>query len=349
MAEAPRILVITTMRDEGPNILHWLAHCRGAGVTDFLVFTNDCADGSDALLDLLQAGGALTHVRNRVPEGKRPQWAALRAARDHPLTAQADWIAVLDCDEYLNLRAPHDTLQDMLAGLDADAVALPWRLFGHNGHATRPETPPTEAFSRAIPDDALYPALSRFIKTLYRRRGPFKGPGVHRPKQEDGATPRWVDGSGRPLPEAVARNQGQIMLWGPPIAHDLVQLNHYSVRSAEEFLAKTRRGLPNHTDKPVDLTYWVERNFNTVRDDSIARMAPRTAVELAGLRDLPGVAAAEDAGRHWHAEAFRLALADPDAVKLYGRLLLAAGSRPPPPALAQKLVALYQNAQAPRG
>ncbi|MBJ3762230.1 glycosyltransferase family 2 protein [Maribius pontilimi] len=342
MAEAERILVITSVRDEGSNLLHWIAHCRALGVTDFLVFSNDCADGTDVLLDLLQAGGILSHVRNRVPDGKTPQWSALHQARGHPLLDEADWIAVLDCDEYLNLRAPYDTLQDLLADTQADAIALPWRLFGHNGHVSRPDLPPTRAYTTAIPEDALYPALGRFIKTLYRRAGPFQKPGVHRPKQSGPAA--WIDGSGQPLPDRFSEDQGQIMLWGGPLANACVQLNHYSVRSAEDFVAKARRGLPNHTEKPVDLTYWVERNFNTVPDDTILRHEPRTDAELAGLYALPGIIEAEAGARDWHARAFRMALADPSWVKIYGRLLLAASSQPPPPDVARKLVALFQNA-----
>jgi len=336
-----RVLGVSCLRDEGANLLHWLAHHRAAGITDWLLFTNDCADGTDTLLDLLQGAGIVTHLRSAVPEGKTPQWSALRQAGSHPAMGAADWVAVIDCDEYLNLRAPLDTVQDLIAACDADAIVLPWRLFGHAGHAMRPPVPPTQAFTRAIPEDALYPALARFFKTLFRRKA-FRAPGVHRPKPAKDRVAAWVDGSGTPLPGDFAQG-GRIMLWGAPLATDRVQLNHYSVRSAEEFVAKAARGLPNHTDKPVDLTYWVERNFNTVPDDSIARMAPATAAELDRLRALPGVARAEAASLDWHRATFRRALQDPATVKLYGRLLLATTSTPPDPETARTLIRLFQQ------
>jgi len=50
-----RVLCVTCIRDEGPYILDWLAHHRTLGITDFLVFSNDCSDGSDQLLDALDA------------------------------------------------------------------------------------------------------------------------------------------------------------------------------------------------------------------------------------------------------------------------------------------------------
>ncbi len=55
------------MRNEGSFLLDWLAHHRACGFGDFLVFSNDCTDGTDAMLDRLAAMGWLTHVRNDGP------------------------------------------------------------------------------------------------------------------------------------------------------------------------------------------------------------------------------------------------------------------------------------------
>ncbi|MEM8752397.1 MAG: glycosyltransferase family 2 protein, partial [Pseudomonadota bacterium] len=61
-----RRLIITSMKNEGPHIVEWVAYHRVIGFTDFLVYTNDCEDGTDAMLDRLQAMGVLAHERNRV-------------------------------------------------------------------------------------------------------------------------------------------------------------------------------------------------------------------------------------------------------------------------------------------
>jgi len=344
----PRILVVTTLRDEGPHLLEWVAHTRAAGADDILAFSNDCTDGTDTLLDALHDAGALCHVRNEVPEGCTPQWSALKQAADHPLTRSADWIAVLDCDEFINLRAPLATLHDLIAAVPgADAIVLPWRLFGHAGHLARPAGLTLDTFTRAIPPDALYPALSRFFKTLYRREAMQK-PGVHRPRQRPGAAPVWVDGSGRRLDSGFAGRADRIMLWGAPLATGLVQLNHYSVRSVDDFLLKRRRGLPNHTDKSIDLTYWVERNFNTVADTTISAMAPRTHAEHGALLAQPAIAEAQDLCLRATKTALDDALGDPDTVQLMGRLMLAAGSTPLPPAQERAVVDQFRRATARR-
>ncbi len=48
-----RVAIVTTMKNEGPFILEWIAYHRAIGVQDFLVYTNDCTDGTDDLLRLL--------------------------------------------------------------------------------------------------------------------------------------------------------------------------------------------------------------------------------------------------------------------------------------------------------
>lgn len=335
-----KITLVTTMRNEGPHLLEWVAHHRAAGVTGFLVYTNDCEDGTEALLELLPD---VVHVP--LQDGpKPPQWRALKAAWDHPLVVEADWIACLDCDEFINLGNGLDNVPDLIDQIDADMVLLPWRLFGHSGHAGLSDQPTLRRFTKAAPEHLVYPAIGSYFKSLLRREGPFRQLGVHRPKQKNPdrhGVPHIVDGSGQRVPEALAANDGKIMHWGAPIARDLVQLNHYSVRSAAEFMLKRGRGLPNHQKKQVDLTYWVERNFNTVGEASIAPMIPATETFMADLRALDGVAKAEAACRAWHASRFEELLRDPGELNLYGRLLLAGDSAHLPDPVALDLIRRY--------
>ena len=84
-----RILAVTTLRNEAPFIVEWVAHMRSIGVTDLLVYTNDCDDGTDALLAVLANHGILHHIIQDVPQGVSPQWQALKAAWRHPLRRAA--------------------------------------------------------------------------------------------------------------------------------------------------------------------------------------------------------------------------------------------------------------------
>ncbi len=209
--------------------------------------------------------------------------------------------------------------------------------------AERLEDVPTCArFTRAAPPAVPYPVGARQFKTLFRAAGPFRQIGVHRPRLKKTQTARWANGSGQPMPEAFARTEQRITLWGQPEATDLVQLNHYSVRSVQSFLLKRARGLPNRRRKPIDLTYWVERNFNSVEDASIARHAEATARELTALHAFPGVTDLHAAAHAHHHAAFEALMREEANIKLYGRLLMAAGSAVLPAETARDLIARYQ-------
>jgi len=260
-----RVLAILTVKNEGSFLLEWLAHHRAAGVTDFLVFSNDCTDGTDAMLDRLQAMGWLTHIRNDGPHEKGPQWSALKAAAAHPLAKSADWTIVMDVDEFINIHTGDRTIRALLDALpDADAVVLTWRMFGNAGIVNLVDAPVTAQFTRAAPDPLDWPWRAVMYKTLFRNAR-FGPPGVHRPKGKGTAGPRWHDSAGRPLPEGPPR------IFSPlgQQNYALAQLNHYALGSMEGYLVKADRGRANRDASAFDLGYWVDRNFNDVADGSI--------------------------------------------------------------------------------
>jgi hypothetical protein len=347
MPDAPSITVVTAMRNEGPFILEWIAHHLALGVTSVVVVTNDCDDGSDTLLDRLAPAGVV-HLRQDTRPG-RVQWAALEAAEATEAVRGAAWVLAIDCDEFVTLRPPLSSLPDLIAAAgEADAIVLPWRFFGHSHRHRFEDAPTTLRFTRAIPEDALFPGVARCYKTLARwRDGPFRRLGVHRPKTRNGAAPVWLDGSGRRLPEEFAADDRRILLMTPRIESALVQLNHYSLRSAEDFLVKRARGLPNRKGKPLDAAYWAERNFNTIEDTSIFRHREGTERELTRLRDLPGVPEAHAAAVAAHQAKIDALLATAEGATLYSRLVLLDTSVPPPPEVARRLLSLVSRAKGP--
>ncbi|SDY91067.1 Glycosyl transferase family 2 [Jannaschia faecimaris] len=346
MAEVPRITVVTCLRDEGPYLVDWVAHLRSIGVGQILAFTNDCRDGTANLVDALAPAGVVHVPQGDIlaRDGKPPQWRAMAAAWNHPACTGADWLSHLDADEYVAMTG-HATLTGLIREMsDAQAIALPWRLFGCAGRLEAGQGATPARFDRAAPAGLAYPALASFFKTLFRRDGPFTGFGIHRPQQSE--PPVFMDDTGA-RDDGLARAAKRILLWrnGQEPAGRKLQLNHYSTRSVHEFLVKRGRGLPNHTDKTVGLEYWVERNFNETRCIMIQPQLPALAAEASRLRALPGVADAEAAARTWYDAELKRILASPEGARLCGRLVLAAGSHAPSPGLGRALLDLYARAQ----
>ncbi|MCT8160254.1 glycosyltransferase family 2 protein [Pseudoruegeria sp. SHC-113] len=345
-----RILIITTVRDEGPFLLDWIAHHRAAGVTDFLIYSNDCSDGTEALLDSLAPAGVV-HVPQEVTGKKTPQWQALKAAWDHPLREAADWILVSDCDEYVSLAEPLNGLPDLTRACpdSTDAIALPWRFFGNNGVRAFEDRPVTEQFQRAAPESCPFPLNATYFKTLLRNAPKVQKLGVHRPKfrkSKQHAAANWCDGGAKPLPALYAKAESRISLHPLTGTGALARLNHYSLRSAESFLVKRARGLPNHTDRDIDLAYWVERNFNTEEDTRIQRMAPATRTARGELAALPGVEAAHAACVAAHRAKIATHLQTQDVIYFFSRLLLAPDTPVLPRADAESIYNLHRAALA---
>lgn len=348
-----RILIVSTFRNEGPYLLEWLAHYRAAGATDFLLFSNDCSDGTDEMLARLDAEGVVHHLPNAREGDASVQWQALRRAWKHPLRKAADWALVCDADELVNIHVPGHRFADLLAALppEADALALPWRLFGHSGQLGILDAPVTRSFTRAISPEAEFPVAATLCKTLFRPSGPFTAFGVHRPRQRPegkGRRPVFAGGGGGLLPEPFPGLPNRISLMGLGGGRALAEMNHYAVRSAAAFLLKRARGLPNR-ERQVDLGYWVERNFNTVEDLSIAAMAPATEAELARLKALPGLEELHAAALEHHRARFSELVRTPEGQGLFSQILVAGGSAEVPAHLQRKLLQWYHEAQRASG
>lgn len=323
---AAHILAVTCMRNEGPYCLEWIAHHRAAGVDYFLIFTHDCDDGTDILLDLIPG---VTHVPFQPEADKSVQWQAMRLADANPLMKLADWVIFFDCDEYLCLADGLRGFPGLIADLPevTDAVALPWRLFGAAGQETLVDDLTPRRFRLAAPDPFFLPAGS-FFKTLFRPTA-FQKLGVHRPRNKGKGPGIWNLGGTGPASDSFAATEDRINLFGLMQAPARARLNHYSLRSAAEFMVKRGRGLPNRRTKAIDLHYWAERNFNNVADDMIDPMLEGTDAVLVDLRALPGVEDAHHAALGWHRDAFDALMQDPAEIQFYWHLLLLGSSTPP--------------------
>ncbi|MDP5083961.1 MAG: glycosyltransferase family 2 protein [Yoonia sp.] len=305
------------MRNEAPFILEWIAYHQHIGVTDFLIFSNDCEDGTDLLLDRLDAMGCVSHVRNHSRGKKTVQWRALNKARQHPLTKQADWIYVTDVDEFLCIHIGDGTIKDLLQHCpEADGFAIPWRMFGNNDIAVFEDKPVLQQFTKAAPDALLWPWRAVQFKSLFRNDGGYERLGVHRPRrQKDSTKDHWVDGNGQTLaavPGTVVPNLNP--------RYGLAQINHYALGSIESFLVKVARGRPNHTSAPIDLAYWSDRNFNDVEDRRILRHQDAVAAGVKTLRRDPEIAQLHDAGVAWRKARIAALLRESDSFYMMARL-----------------------------
>lgn len=324
-----RLLAVLCVKDEGSFLIEWMAHARAVGFTDILAFSNDCSDGTDAMLDRLQTLGWCVHVRNTGQAAEGPQWAALKAADRHPLKARADWAMVLDIDEFVNVQVGDRTIPALLAALPgATAVAMTWRMFGNAGVVAYEDRPVTAQFTRSAPAVLHWPWRAQHFKTLFRNDGSYAKFGVHRPRAPDPArmaAQAWFDGSGRRLPDSYHTGRAFSDLGADHGA--LVRLNHYALGSMEGYLVKCDRGRANRAGAAFDMGYWVDRNFDAVEDRTILGLDPATTLLREALMADPVLGPLHAAAVAWRQARIVALLAEEPWRALFGRLMLAPSSR----------------------
>ena len=323
-----RTCIVTTMKNEGPFILEWLAWHRAIGVQDFLIYTNDCTDGTDTMLEMLQDKGIVQHRPNPwQPGGElKPQHAALQAAETEPVVQGAGWAICMDVDEFINIKLGDGTLATLYAAMEqvlpgANMISLTWRLFGNGDVAEFEDRPIIAQFPLCAPEVVRKPHQAWGFKTLFRNIDIYKKMGVHRPK---GLKPdlwdqvKWLNGSGKPLPREMFRNGWRSTL--ETFGYDWVQLNHYAVRSAESFLVKRDRGRVNHVDRDQGLNYWFRMNHNAVEERSIMARLPMLQAEFDRLLADPDIRAAHEYSVACHRAKITELRATENYERFYGEL-----------------------------
>jgi FkbM family methyltransferase len=199
----PRFLVSTCMKDEGPFILEWIAWHRSIGIEDFIVFTNDCSDGTDLILERLEQMGYLRHLPNpALATGSTYfQPAALSYTPHLPEWRHADFYISMDVDEFINVRVGTGSMADLLNATGFfDALSMSELNHGSNNRLVFEPGLMTEQFPRHQSESPAPRKALRGVKTIVRISEKLDKPRNHRPDFHPDRGPiTWLDGSARPI------------------------------------------------------------------------------------------------------------------------------------------------------
>lgn len=316
-------IIVGCMKNEAPYIVEWVAYHRQIGFDGFLIYTNDCSDGTDAILDRLQTLGYVQHRNNDEWKGQSPQQHALNMSLKEKILRDAAWVAHIDVDEFVNIRVGNGTVADLLAQMpDATNIAMTWRLFGHNGVERLQDDLVIAQFDHAAPRYCPKPHTNWGFKTMTRNLGTYEKLSCHRPtkpvKDRLDAL-RWYNGSGKVM-SAQYHEKG----WRSDranIGYDLVQLNHYALRSAEAFLVKRQRGRALHVDRSIGLSYWMRMDWNSHPDMTIKRNIPRVRAEMDRMFQDAELRRLQEEALAWHRAKIAELHALPEFAELYKQVM----------------------------
>ncbi len=275
--KAPRIAIVTCMKDEGPFILEWLAWHKSIGVTDVAVFTNDCTDGTDRLLDRLDAMGEVVHLPNpaSLMGSTYFQPTALKYFQQLPLYRAADFLISIDVDEFIHIRAGDGTLAALFAAVPPfDVLSFNEVNHGSNQREHFERGWVTEQFPRHA---RLRPGKWKArngVKSITRLGARVAQIRNHRPDLVAGLRdPVWLDGSGQTVSELLE----DATLNGLDCRgrYDLVSLEHFALRSLDSYLVKMFRGDVVNSGKSVSQRYWRRRNRNEDQEIDLSNAIER--------------------------------------------------------------------------
>lgn len=267
--------VVSTMKNESPYILDWVAHYKALGFDHILVCTNDCTDPTVDMLLRLQELGFVTHHPTIVRKAGIHRSALRQASRRYDIVMDATWVFVCDVDEYLNVHMGDGSVRALVqgSGKDTDVISVPWRVFGPDGVDKLIDKPVTQQFTKGEFewDEKERPTTGKFVKSIYTNQDKFQRMGLHAPvslEEHVGTTKRVLPGGADYVVDGKRTDN-------PPLFTH-AQVNHYALRSMESFLIKRARGRANHSSHVLGMEYWDRFNLNDEKDTSIDRYKSAT-------------------------------------------------------------------------
>ena len=288
-------LIVSTMKDEGPFILEWIAYYQFLGFDHFIINTNDCSDGTDKIIRRLEELGIASHIYNPGPWPRGPQASAYKRAMAHPRFKEAEWLLVCDADEFLDIRVGDHTLDSLFEVTPkTDVYPFVWRLFGHNGVVAFQDRFIIDQMTMAAPLHQTWPPQARAFKSLVRLNGAYKNISTHRPKglrAKRASRIRWTDGDGQRTYGFENSGWG-FNRTGNGFGTKLARMNHYAVRSIESYLMKRERGDVNTTSfhnkmEESGERYWKLHCWNVVEETSMQAKTDNVRAHFNDLRADP--------------------------------------------------------------
>lgn len=253
--------VCLIVKNEAKYMVEWIAHYLALGFDEILVYDNASTDSTFLLLESLARLEQRIKVR-AWPDvaGQVPQTTAYN---DATARVQSEWLAFFDADELLVLKE-HACIQDFLARYPAQtgAVVINWKLFGSSGAQVYVDELQSVRFRKCAREEPA--TKDRFIKSIVRV-GNIERAASHTALLKPGFS--YYNDQMQPV-EIIAQSKT------PVPSHVVAQLNHYVVRSRQEFLEKRARGNVARTSSAPDKygrdeEFWRSHDTNHREDSAI--------------------------------------------------------------------------------
>lgn len=236
-------------KNEGPYFEEWIEWHRKQGVEKFYIYDNESTDNTREVLQPYIESGVVEYTF--FPGQKRQLAAYDDCFERHRLDTR--WLGIIDLDEFI-VPIKHNSIAEFLRPLEQfSVVEINWLIYGSGGAKTHEAGSLMERFRcHSLPDHPL----NRHVKSICDPRRVCTMTGCHEAARISG---RAADSHGQPLKKSFRDRQPQ---------QDTIRINHYAVKSYEEFLAKRARGRAR-TETIRGLEYFNNYDLNDIEECEI--------------------------------------------------------------------------------
>ncbi len=241
------LAVCAIAKDEGPYFKEWIDWHISQGVEKFYIYDNESTDCTRDVLQPYISSGVVEYIYF---PGYRRQLAAYDDCIErHRFDTR--WLAFIDLDEFI-VPMQHQSVPEFLKQYeDFPAVEINWLIYGSGGADKKSDVPVMQRFKHhSLPDHTL----NRHVKSIVNPRRVFSMIGCHEVARING---KAVDSHGNLITKNFREREPQ---------QDVIRINHYAVRSREEFIEKQNRGRASGTQRTVPTEYFDRYDLNDIKE-----------------------------------------------------------------------------------
>lgn len=241
------LAVCAIAKNEGQYFKEWIDWHLSKGVEKFYIYDNESSDQTREVL--------APYIQNGVVEYK--YWPGYRrqiAAYDDCIDRhryEARWIAFIDLDEFI-VPIKDVSIPIFLKRFeDFCAVEINWLIYGSGGQKEKTSEPVMRRFRfHSTPDNSL----NRHVKSIVAPLKVYTMIGCHEAARISGLS---ADSHGDIIIRNFKEREPQ---------HDIIRINHYVVKSRQEFAEKQARGRASGRKRSIDQTYFSKYDLNDMED-----------------------------------------------------------------------------------
>lgn len=240
------LAVCAIAKNEGPYFQEWIEWHLSQGVEKFYIYDNESTDCTREVLHPYIESGVVEY--QYFPGQKRQLAAYDDCFERHRFDTR--WLAVIDLDEFI-VPIQDSSIPVFLQRFEDYAVVeINWLVYGSSGARTKTEGNLMERFRKhSFPNHRL----NRHVKSIADPRRVCTMIGCHEAARLSG---KPVDPSGRIIKTHFGDREPQ---------QDVIRINHYAIKSYEEFLNKRARGRAR-TTSVRDLGYFERYDLNDIEE-----------------------------------------------------------------------------------